>query len=373
NADETKCKARGCLWEPSNLERVPWCFYPQDYGYTFTTFSQTDSGITLDISRNAKHKSTNRPGSPDINNLRVQVFYLSSDMLRFKIWDPATERYEVPVPLNVPANPETDENKRMYKVELTNNPFGIRVIRKSTGTAIWDSSVPGFTFSDLFIQVSTKLSSEFVYGFGETEHPTYKHNFNYHTWGMFAKDQPPGVNVTFQPTPAITYRTLGGILDFFMVLGPTPEMVVEEYTALIGRPVLPAYWSLGFQLCRYGYANDTEIKNLYEDMKAAGIPYDVQYGDIDYMERQLDFVLDEVNFKGLPALVDSMRAEGMRFIFILLYRAYAAFPDFFRTSTALWWQKEISDFYNVVKFDGIWIVSKIILKYDRTKYYSNPM
>ncbi|XP_033832313.1 sucrase-isomaltase, intestinal [Periophthalmus magnuspinnatus] len=446
NADETKCKARGCLWEPSNLERVPWCFYPQDYGYTFTTFSQTDSGITLDISRNAKHKSTNRPGSPDINNLRVQVFYLSSDMLRFKIWDPATERYEVPVPLNVPANPETDENKRMYKVELTNNPFGIRVIRKSTGTAIWDSSVPGFTFSDLFIQVSTKLSSEFVYGFGETEHPTYKHNFNYHTWGMFAKDQPPGykmncygvhpfymglentadthgvlllnsnaMDVTFQPTPAITYRTLGGILDFFMVLGPTPEMVVEEYTALIGRPVLPAYWSLGFQLCRYGYANDTEIKNLYEDMKAAGIPYDVQYGDIDYMERQLDFVLDEVNFKGLPALVDSMRAEGMRFIFILdpaisgnetepypaftnglaqdvfikwpkelgndivwgkvwpdipnvtvdtsldwdtqvkLYRAYAAFPDFFRTSTALWWQKEISDFYNVVKFDGIWI------------------
>lgn len=44
---------------------------------------------------------------------------------------------------------------------------------------------------------------------------------------------------------------------------------------------------------------------------------DVQYADIDYMERQLDFVLSP-DFKGLPALVDQMRGEGMRFIFILV-------------------------------------------------------
>lgn len=44
---------------------------------------------------------------------------------------------------------------------------------------------------------------------------------------------------------------------------------------------------------------------------------DVQYADIDYMERQLDFVLDK-NFQNLPALVDRMRGEGMRFIFILV-------------------------------------------------------
>lgn len=44
---------------------------------------------------------------------------------------------------------------------------------------------------------------------------------------------------------------------------------------------------------------------------------DVQYADIDYMERQLDFVLSP-DFEGLPALVDQMRSEGMRFIFILV-------------------------------------------------------
>lgn len=445
NADQAKCTARGCLWEPTSIEKVPWCYFPDDYGYTYSNLVETDAGLTLDLSRNLKHRAMDRPGSPDIDKLRLQIIYHSSNMLQFKIWDPATERYVVPVPLNLPTTPDTNEAMRMYKVIVTNNPFGIQVFRKSTNTKLWDSSLPGFTFSDMFIQVSTRLSSEFVYGFGETEHPSYRHSLNYHTWGMFSKDQPPGykkncygvhpfymgleetadahgvlllnsnaMDVTFQPTPALTYRTIGGILDFYMVLGPTPEMVVQQYTALIGRPVMPAYWSLGFQLCRYGYANDTEIKNLYDDMKAAGIPYDVQYADIDYMERQLDFVLDS-QFQGLPALVDTMRAEGMRFIFILdpaisgnetqpypaftnglaqdvfikypqnvsdlivwgkvwpdypdvivdesldwdtqveLYRAYTAFPDFFRTSTAQWWQKEIADFYAKVKFDGIWI------------------
>lgn len=33
------------------------------------------------------------------------------------------------------------------------------------------------------------------------------------------------------------------------------------------------YWALGFQLSRYGYQNDTEISNLYDDMMAAQIPY----------------------------------------------------------------------------------------------------
>lgn len=39
------------------------------------------------------------------------------------------------------------------------------------------------------------------------------------------------------------------------------------------------------------------------------------------------------------------------------FRSYAAFPDFFRNQTADWWQKEISDFYANVTFDGLWIVS----------------
>uniref|UniRef100_A0A673NG06 alpha-glucosidase n=1 Tax=Sinocyclocheilus rhinocerous TaxID=307959 RepID=A0A673NG06_9TELE len=417
-SDQAKCEARGY----SSIS----CYY---------------------LERNTAFPSQ-RSQSRDISKLRVEITYLSGKSLRWKIFDPSNARYEVPVPLDLPAMPETEENNRLYRVQINNKPFGIQVIRKDTEEIIWDSAVPGLTFSDQLLEISTLLPSNYVYGFGETEHPIYKHDLNYHKYGLFTKDQPPGyklnsygvhpfymglekskyahgvlllnsnaMDVTFLPTPALTYRTVGGILDFYMVMGPTPEAVVQQYTEMIGRPVLPAYWSLGFQLCRYGYSKDAEIADLYRDMKAAKIPYDVQYADIDYMERQMDFTLDKVNFKGLPALVDNMRAEGMRFIFILdpaiaanetkgsypafdtgvekdifikwppelsndivwgkvwpdypnitvdnsldwdtqveLFRAFVAFPDFFKSSTAEWWAQQIKDFYNnVMKFDGLWI------------------
>ncbi|XP_064418118.1 maltase-glucoamylase [Latimeria chalumnae] len=450
HASQDKCKKRGCIWKATVTPRVPHCFYPADYGYSVMQMRDEIWGKRVQLTRNTAYPDRYGSHSPSFDKLVLDIMYHNDYMLEFKIYVPNVPRYEVPVPLNIPNNPANDGSERLYEVKIMDKPFGIQIIRKSTGTIIWDSQLPGFTFSDQFIQMSTRLPSEYIYGIGESEHPTFRHDLNWHTWAMFAKDQPPGykmnsyglhpfymaveedanahgvllfnsnaMDVTFQPTPALTFRTIGGILDFFMVLGPTPELVVQEYTALVGRPVMPAYWALGFQLCRYGYQNDSEIADLYEDMKRAGIPYDVQYTDIDYMERQLDFTIGP-KFARFPALVNQMKSEGMRVIVILdpaisgnetqsykpftrgvdqdvfikwpdnssivwgkvwpdlpgvvvdesldwesqvkLYRAYTAFPDFFRNRTVQWWGQEIQDLYSnpdnsskSLKFDGLWI------------------
>ncbi|KAM5190698.1 maltase-glucoamylase [Callospermophilus lateralis] len=447
-ASEANCIARGCAWEESSSVGVPHCYFVNDL-YSVSNVQYNSHGATADISLKPSVYANTFPSTP-VSPLHLQVTYHKDEMLQFKIYDPNNNRYEVPVPLNIPRAPSSTSENRLYDVLIKENPFGIEIRRKSTGTVIWDSQLLGFTFNDMFIRISTRLPSKYIYGFGENEHTAFRRDLNWHTWGMFSRDEPPGykknsygvhpyymgleedgsahgvlllnsnaMDVTFQPTPALTYRTTGGILDFYMFLGPTPELVTQQYTEVIGRPVMVPYWSLGFQLCRYGYENDSEIASLYEEMVAAQIPYDVQYSDIDYMERQLDFTLSP-KFAGFPALINRMRADGMRVILILdpaisgnetqpypaftrgveddvfikypngggivwgkvwpdypdivvnssldwdsqveAYRAYVAFPDFFRNSTALWWKREIAELYSnpqnpekSLKFDGMWI------------------
>uniref|UniRef100_A0A8C6W327 Sucrase-isomaltase, intestinal n=1 Tax=Nannospalax galili TaxID=1026970 RepID=A0A8C6W327_NANGA len=443
-ANKEQCAQRGCTWQEVTSGGAPECYFPREYNpYLVTSTQYLPTGITATLQLNPTRAQISLPSSP-ISTLRVEVKYHKNEMLQFKIYDANNKRYEVPVPLNIPDTPTSSYENRLYDVEIKENPFGIQVRRRSSGKLIWDSRLPGFAFNDQFIQISSRLPSQYLYGFGEAEHTAFKRDLNWHTWGMFSRDQPPGykfnsygvhpyymaledegnahgvlllnsnaMDVTFQPTPALTYRTIGGILDFYMFLGPTPEVATMQYHEVIGYPVMPPYWALGFQLCRYGYRNTSEIEELYNGMVAAQIPYDVQYTDINYMERQLDFTIGE-NFRTLPQFVEKIRKEGMKYIIILdpaisgnetkpypaysrgiekdvfvkwpgtddicwakvwpdlpnvtidetitedeavnASRAHVAFPDFFKNSTAEWWAREIIDFYNdQMKFDGLWI------------------
>ncbi|GAB1290723.1 Maltase-glucoamylase 2, pseudogene [Apodemus speciosus] len=455
---EESCKQRGCLWEQTTTPGVPTCFYDTIPQYAASNIQYQPTGITMDLtllenSISARAAAAPRvvsdPLSGKINSLKLNVTYHTENMLQVKIYSTNNNRYEVPVPLNIPSSPLGSSENCLYDVSVETNPFGLQIRRKSSGTVIWDSQLPGFTFREMFLSISTRLPSQYIYGFGETDHSSFRKNMSWNTWGMFARDEPPSykknsygvhpyymaledhgnahgvlllnsnaMDVTLQPTPALTYRTIGGILDFYMVLGPTPELVTQQYTQLIGRPAMTPYWALGFQLSRYGYESAAEISSLYSEMVAAEIPYDVQHVDIDYMDRKLDFTLSP-SFQTLSVLINQMKTHGMRFILILdpaisgnethyltfsrglennvfikwpdsndivwgkvraelpnvnvdgsldletqvkLYRAYVAFPDFLNISIAEWWKKEINELYSnsqepqkSLKFDGLWI------------------
>lgn len=42
-------------------------------------------------------------------------------------------------------------------------------------------------------------------------------------------------DVALQPAPALTWRTIGGILDFYIFTGPDPASVIGQYIEVIGQ------------------------------------------------------------------------------------------------------------------------------------------
>ncbi|XP_048581459.1 sucrase-isomaltase, intestinal [Nematostella vectensis] len=439
HGNETLCRDRGCTWEQSANKGVPWCYYPEGFGGYKMVGQPVSTSYGQEIT--LKRRTSPSVYGGDIETLKLVIEWQSDKRLRFKFYDPQSPRYEVPIKMpNATKKAESTD----YEVRVAQaDPFALQITRKSTRTVIWDSSVGSFIFSDQFLQISTKTPSKYVYGFGEQEHSSFRHDMSWRTWPLFTRDQFPfdggnayghhafhvgmeedgnahgifllnsnAMEIALQPLPAITYRTIGGILDFYVFLGPSPESVIEQYTEAIGRTFMPPYWSLGFMLSRWGYNSLKRVQDVVESMRKYDIPQDVQFGDIDYMVRQLDFTYNKDNFTKLPEWVRSVKKDGLRYIIILdpaiganetapyrpydlgnqmdiwvkdmynktlfgkvwptyedvnvngslswdkqteLYRQWAAFPDFFHPRIKDYWGILVKEFHAIIEFDGLWI------------------
>lgn len=70
------------------------------------------------------------------------------------------------------------------------NLFSFAVKRQADQATLFSTSLGGLVLNDQFLQIITKLQSPHVYGFGENNHETLKHNVNdQRTWGIFGRDQ----------------------------------------------------------------------------------------------------------------------------------------------------------------------------------------
>lgn len=56
-------------------------------------------------------------------------------------------------------------------------------------------------------------------------------------------------------------------------MGPTPDEVIQQYSEIIGKTMMPPYWSFGFHLCRWGYTDADDLRNIINGMRRAQLPY----------------------------------------------------------------------------------------------------
>lgn len=322
---------------------MPYCYYPNDYeGYKLKYIRGGKNELNIRLKRNTPS------GFPsDIANVQVYVSGLDDERVRIRIFDPEHARYEVTLPFfNISQNAI---KAPLYSIVLEEKGF-LQIVRKTTGIVVFQTDLRRLVFANQFIQLSNLVPSKFLYGIGE-HFDSFRKEITWKKYTLFNRDSAPipnmnlygswafylmtedesngnshgvyllnsnAMDIILQPTPAVTYRTVGGILDFFIYMGPTAKNVVQQNSNLLGRPVMQPYWALGFHLCKYGYGSLNKTKETMQRNLDAGIPLDAQWNDIDYMDRYNDFTYDLKNFHGLPEFVDELHGKGMHYMCILV-------------------------------------------------------
>ncbi len=80
---------------------------------------------------------------------------------------------------------------------LHDNFFSFLIKRRDNKTILFDTSLGGLVLNNQFLQIITRLQSPHIYGFGENNHDTLKHNIKEEkSWGIFARDQ--GLRIDIQ-------------------------------------------------------------------------------------------------------------------------------------------------------------------------------
>ena len=71
-----------------------------------------------------------------------------------------------------------------------------------------------------------------------------------------------------------------GEMNYYFFGGSSVENILKDYTDLTGRTPMPPLWSLGYQQCRWGYANTIELLNIARTLREKRLPADVVYMDV---------------------------------------------------------------------------------------------
>ena len=315
---------------------------------------------------------------------------------------------------------------------IFDDEFSFRIMTDDKKEFYYFNTSQNFIFSDTFISFQSKLTSDKIYGFGERTHDFELGEGIFTMWSFDSSGtkyddgkggmnqyshQPIGLHKTrfknlwlgfvFMNTNAqdvvlnynkeddsemfLTHKTIGGIIDYYIIVDKTPENVIKNIQFLLGIPPLPPYWSLGNHQCRYGIQSFQEFKNIYNNYKKYEIPIDAMWIDIDAMdnyevftiskkfEKIKDFIKEKIHKDGgkfVPIIDIGISYENKNSTYIQLgnsldifiksnytketligkvWPGKTVFPDFFNPKVEKFWKKGLNDYNKLVNYDGIWL------------------
>ena len=187
------------------------------------------------------------------------------------------------------------------------------------------NSTHNFIYSENYINFQYELTSDNIFGFGQGKHdfkinnglytiskinhfPIAIHKTYYENiWLGFvflnSNAQDVKVYKKYKKRINVEHKTIGGIIDYYIIVDDSPEEILKDLQFLLGVPTLPPFWALGNHHYKYGYKNIEEFKSVYEQYKKYEIPIDSMWINTDNIENNRynnisSYIKDEIQKDG---------------------------------------------------------------------------
>ena len=350
------------------------------------------------------------------SSLTLRVDALRPDLIRVRLWHnghPAEDASWAVLPASrtarVNVTPEPD-GFSTTSLRVTVGPGQTLTIADLSGHVLQQDALPVSWTSDGFRVTKRRVDTAHFFGLGDKPGPLDRNGEAFTMWNTDSFGFQESTDPIYKAIPFFletdggrtvgvlfdnTFRTFfdfgrersdrysfsapAGPLDYYVLYGPDPKQVVEEYAWLTGPTPLPPLWALGYQQSRYSYYPQSQVEDIAAHLRRDRIPADVIWLDIDYQYKNRPFTVDTERFPDFPGLIHKLAADHFHTVVITDlhvadlpnqgYKPYdtgeagdhfvkengqdyvgtvwpgpSVFPDFTRAETRTWWGTNFREF-----------------------------
>lgn len=147
------------------------------------------------------------------------------------------------------------------------------------------------------------------------------------TWvDIFAPDQEKNVMSSIvslvsgsnrEDPPAANFISESGIIDVFILTGPTPLDTFRQYTDLTGKGPLPQLYAIAYHQCRWNYNDEHDVTSVSAKFDEHDIPMDTMWLDIEYTDSKKYFTWDHHKFPHPLEMIRNLTERGRHLTIII--------------------------------------------------------
>ncbi|GAB0095795.1 neutral alpha-glucosidase AB [Sergentomyia squamirostris] len=117
--------------------------------------------------------------------------------------------------------------------------------------------------------------------------------------------------------PAAHFMSESGIVDFFVLLGPSPLEAFTQYTDLTGVAPIPQAFTLGYHQSRWNYNDEADVAAVHDKFDEHDIPFDTIWLDIEYTDAKKYFTWDAHKFPHPLEMIKNLTERGRHLTIII--------------------------------------------------------